>query len=426
MTQTFWFSPVPPSRTDIAQYSARIVPHLASLIDLRVLHPDESQAGHELGSQPMADVPTRALNASGLSLYNIGNNPVFHGTILRAAMRHPGIVILHDRALQDLCHAVLDDAAQGDESTGSYLAAMSHWYGRAGREAARAALAGDVPVSALAHDFPLFEVALRGAFGAVTHNPQIADEIAERFPGMPVATLPLPYAPATLRTQDLPPLLPDQPIRLVMFGYLNPNRRLCDFLRVWAKSPWKHRFELDLAGEINNWPEASAVMAETGLSDKIRDHGFLPEEQLDALIRQAHLVLNLRNPTMGEASGSQMRIWANGSTSVVSDTGWYSQLPEGSVLRITTDHEHDDLLALLDDLAQGHIDLAAIARRGGECLAASDPTTYAASLALWLQEERSAMFTRWTEATLIEAAARTYASCTPPRFVPKLPDRILA
>lgn len=426
MTPAFWFSPVPPSRTDIAQYSARVVPHLASLMDLRVLHPNASQAEEELYSCSMADVPMRALNASPLSLYNIGNNPLFHGDILRMAMRHPGIVILHDRALQDLCHAVLDDAPRGGRDASTYLAVMSHWYGRAGREAAHAALAGDVPVSAIANDFPLFEVALQGALGAVTHNPQMVAEIAERFPGMPVATLPLPYGPATQRTRDIPALSAGEPIRLVMFGYLNPNRRLCGFLRAWAQSPWKHRFELDLAGEINDRPEATAVVAEAGLSDQVRDHGFLPEEQLDALIKQAHLVLNLRNPTMGEASGSQLRIWANGAASVVSDTGWYGQLPEGSVLRITTDNEHHDLLVLLDDLAKGRIDLAAVARRGEECIAAGNPATYATSLVQWLAEQREAMFARWVETSLIEATARTYASCTPPRFVPKLPSRILA
>jgi glycosyltransferase involved in cell wall biosynthesis len=431
MSLTFWFSPVPPARTDIAQYSARVVPHLASLIDLKVVRPDAVQADspqedQQLGSHKAGGVTIHDLNASRLSLYNIGNNPAFHGQILRTGMQHPGIVILHDRALQDLCHAVLDDTCEGEESANSYQAAMSHWYGRAGREAARAALVGDVAVSALAHDFPLFEVALQGALGVVTHNPEVAVEIAERFPGMPVVTLHLPYGPTMGRAESAPVLRQDRPIRLIMFGYLNPNRRLCDFLRAWAQSPQRDRFELDLAGEMNNEPEVRAVIAEMGLGAQVRCHGFLPYDQLDALISHAHLALNLRNPTMGEASGSQLRIWANGVASVVSDTGWYRQIPEGSALRVSTQNEHRDLLALLDDLAECRIDLAAIARRGDECLAAGDPATYAASLAEWLVREREPMFTRWAETALIEATARTYALCTPRRFVPRLPARLLA
>lgn len=430
MSCTFWFSPVPPARTDIAQYSARVVPHLEKLIDLKVVCPDAVQAGNlgdnqDLDARKAGSVTVRDLNVARLSVYNIGNNPVFHGQILRTGMRHPGIVILHDRALQDLCHAVLDDACDDGESDSFYQAAMSHWYGRAGRDAARAVLAGDVAASSLTHDFPLFEVALQRALGAVTHNPEVAAEMADRFPGMPIATLPLPYAPPIRREKDVLALRQDEPIRLVMFGYLNPNRRLCDFLRTWAQSPWRGRFQLDLAGEMNNGPEIKAVIAELGLGGQVRSHGFLPDNQLDALIRQAHLALNLRNPTMGEASGSQLRIWANGVASVVSDTGWYRQLPEGSVLRVSTQNEHLDLLTLLENLAECRIDLAAIAQRGGECLAASDPAIYAASLAEWLTCEMEAMFTRWTETALIEATARTYALCTPRRFVPRLPTRLL-
>lgn len=430
MSCALWFSPVPPARTDIAQYSARVVPHLRKLIDLKVVCPDPVQAGspwdnQDLDSREAGSLTMRDLNVSGLSLYNIGNNPVFHGQILRASMRHPGIVILHDRALQDLCHAVLDDACADGESDSFYQAAMSHWYGRAGRDAARAARVGDVAVSSLAHDFPLFEVALQGALGAVTHNSEVGAEIADRFPGMPIATLPLPYSPSITGGQSGSVLRQDQSIRLVMFGYLNPNRRLGEFLRTWAQSPWRARFELDLAGEMNNGPEIEAVIAEMGLGAQVRSHGFLPDNQLDALIGQAHLALNLRNPTMGEASGSQLRIWANGTASVVSDTGWYRQLPQGSVLRVSTQNEHSDLLTLLENLAECRIDLAAIARRGGECLAAGDPATYSVSLAEWLTCGMEAMFTRWTETALIEATARAYALSTPRQFVPRLPARLL-
>lgn len=430
MSRTLWFSPMPPARTDIAQYSNRVVPYLASLMDLQVVRPDDgaptgsSQEG--LASLAAGSVTMRDLNSSRLSLYNIGNNPMFHAQILRTSMRHPGVVVLHDRSLQDLCHAVLDDGREGDENAASYLAAMTCWYGKPGREAARAALAGDVAISTLAHDFPLFEIALQGALGAVTHNPEVAAEIAERFPGMPVASLHLPYNRLAQREQAVPMLRADQPIRLVMFGYLNPNRRLCEFLQAWAQSHWRDRFVLDLAGEVNDGPQADALIAELGLTAQVRNLGFLPDYQLDDLIGQAHLVLNLRNPTMGEASGSQLRIWANAAASVVSDTGWYHQLPQGSVLRVSMQTEHRDLLTILDDLAGTRIDLAAVARCGSQCLAAADPAVYAASLAEWLVHEREPMFARWAETSLIEATARTYAQCTPTRVAPMLPARLLA
>jgi glycosyltransferase involved in cell wall biosynthesis len=215
-------------------------------------------------------------------------------------------------------------------------------------------------------------------------------------------------------------------IRLLMFGYMGPNRRLCDFLKIWARSPWKHRFTLDLVGEIHNRAEVQAVIAETGLGSRINDHGYLPDDALDGLIGRANLVLNLRNPTMGEASGSQLRIWANGAASVVSQTGWYARLPEGSVLRVTIAREQEDLLNLLDDLAHERVDLVSVANRGRACLVDCDPVAYAAALTQWLEQERDAIFARWAETALIERVARSYARCMPPHFMPRFPGRLLA
>lgn len=424
MKSAYWFSPVPPSRTDIAQYSVRVVSHLTSLINLEVIRPSGTPKG-DLLSRSAADLTIRELNSSRVCIYNVGNNPIFHGEILKISMRNPGVVVLHDRVIHDLCFDILDYDRDNINDGASYRAAMSYWYGRAGKEAARAALAGETTVSQIGKNFPLFEVAIRNALGVITHNQDITDEITERFPGLPVATLRLPYDNKIPAVQDHSVQRSDSPIRLMMFGYLNPNRRLSNFLQAWTNSPWRHRFHLDLAGEIYNRPEITAIIAETGLANQIQNHGFLPDNQLDALINQAHLVLNLRNPTMGEASGSQLRIWANGAASVVSNTGWYAQLPSGSALRVGIETEHSDLLTLLDDLAESRIDLAAIALRGKECLKACDPASYALELTEWLKRESESMSTRWFENALIEAAAGTYGRCAPPGFVPKLPERLL-
>ena len=38
-------------------------------------------------------------------------------------------------------------------------------------------------------------------------------------------------------------------------------------------------------------------------------HGYTPEKELNKVLEKSHLAINLRYPTMGEASGSQLRIW---------------------------------------------------------------------------------------------------------------------
>ena len=76
-------------------------------------------------------------------------------------------------------------------------------------------------------------------------------------------------------------------------------------------------------------------------------HGFVPESELDAALASAHLALNLRYPTKGEASGSQLRIWSHGLPSLVTRIGWYTELPADTVSFVRPEFLVEDVCAHL-------------------------------------------------------------------------------
>src|SRR5215217_5213395 len=49
------------------------------------------------------------------------------------------------------------------------------------------------------------------------------------------------------------------------------------------------------------------------------------------------VLVNLRSPTMGETSGSVIRGLVLGKPMVVSDVGWFAELPDGVALRVPVD-----------------------------------------------------------------------------------------
>ena len=49
------------------------------------------------------------------------------------------------------------------------------------------------------------------------------------------------------------------------------------------------------------------------------------------------VLVNLRSPTMGETSGSVIRGLALGKPMLVSDVGWFAELPDGVALKIPVD-----------------------------------------------------------------------------------------
>ncbi len=76
-------------------------------------------------------------------------------------------------------------------------------------------------------------------------------------------------------------------------------------------------------------------------------HGFVPAEDLEAALTSAHLAINLRFPTMGEASVSQLQIWDHALPSLVTRVGWYATLPQETVAFVRPEHEITDIQAHL-------------------------------------------------------------------------------
>lgn len=425
MMKLLWFSPLPPSETDVANFSVRLAIHLGELANVTFVHTGLADAAFP--SVPLSSITPRMMNRADLCIYQIGNDHDFHGSILELAQCHPGLVILHDRSIHEcvLRHLAHMQIRTGTSQLTSYRHIMARWHGVDGLAALGAAHGQQGDIRQLAERFPLFEVALDRALGVVSHNRQVIAEIQQRFPNLPSLCLSLPYdAP-----DDRPArFLGDSaaPFTLVMFGFMGTNRRLIEFVEAWGQVSHRDRFRLHLAGRIANWAQAEARLAELNLADYVTHHGFVTDAALDDMIRNADLAINLRNPTMGEASGSQLRIWANGCPSVVSDTGWYAELPDDAVLKVRIEGEHEDIVALLGNIATGRIDLNQISVNGFSRMKAHDPDKYCRDLMAWLDRETPRLQQYWFNKSVTGQLAQSYASITPLWFTPIMPENLLS
>ncbi len=351
-----WVSPLPPAETDIAHYTARILPELAEATDL-TLWTDAPRWDWRLERHapvrmlcPGRALPrdfageTRADGRAEAIFIHIGNSWVFHAGLLRLAMRVPSIVVLHDLAIQDLC---LGAVANGILPPDDYLSAMSRWYGQAGAEFGPRLLDGRMMPNDLAAVAPGFEIVLDRAAGVLTHTPLAFERVAARR-AMPAWRLELPFR----ATPGPPGRLPAHgPLRLVQFGHIWPNRRLLEVLDVLGALKDEIGFRFDIMGRVWDEQAVAARAAALGIAERVRVHGFVSEGELDRRLAEADLVFNLRWPTMGEASGSQLRIWNAGAPSVVTDAGWYSELDDSTVFKTRIESEAGDLTALLRRLA---------------------------------------------------------------------------
>lgn len=376
-----WFSPLPPAPTDIAHYTTRTLPALAQHAQV-TLWTDQTEWDKSLTQWAKvktwrgAEPDWTELNRADVSFYHIGNNPLFHGDIWRISRRNAGLVVLHDLRLHHFFDGLYRE--QANDRAG-YLAVMERFYGPTARaDAVRCYDTNASNINDMAQRYPFTALATENALGVIVHT-RPAFESLQHDARQPVIYAPLPFAASPLSSESSRADGP--PYRLIIFGYLGRNRRLKEILQALAALPERAQFQLDIYGEIADRAAIEAEIRFTGLVQQTQVHGFVPEPELDAALARAHLAFNLRYPTMGEASGSQLRIWAHALPSLVTEIGWYATLNAQAVAFVRPDHETADIIAHLQAFLIDPQRFAAMGQRGREILETEHaPAMYAASL----------------------------------------------
>lgn len=368
-----WFSPLPPASTDIAHYTTRVLPALAARAEVLLWTDaerwDKSLERHaEVRRYSAETMPPEELNRAALSVYHLGNNPLFHGSIWQLSLRHPGLVVLHDIRL----HHFFDGLYRVRwRDLNAYQAVMKKYYGEQGRLDAIDCFKQEARnIDWMAERYPLTELATENALGVLVHTRDAFEQL-KRVGARPLAYAPLPYGagPRPARLHDAQEggrgAGQGPPFRLIVFGYLGRNRRLESLLRALAEFPRRDHFRLDIYGELldDNRHLRASVRAQ-GLKGLVRVHGFVTEEELERALASAHLAVNLRYPTMGEASGSQLRIWSHALPSLVTQVGWYAGLPPSAVAHVRPSQEIQDIKAHLSGFLASPESFARMGERG--------------------------------------------------------------
>lgn len=336
-----WFSPVPPTRSSIALDTAAVLPALARRAEVTLwVHekkwlPELEKSARVRRYDPNA-MPWAEMNAADATIYHLGNEPRYHGPIWRVNRQHPGIVVLHDLNLQDFFTAMTDMSAL---TPGDYLRMMEFYHPGRGRSLGEAYLAGKKSLTEVGIECPLTGAGIENALGVAVHTETGRDTVAG-LTQLPVGYVPL-FAPAM---SALPARISHRgAYRIVVFGFLGANRRLQSILQALHLFPERNRFHLDIYGSIAHEKAFRRRVKELGLSALVTSHGFVAETELNFALARSDLAVNLRDPTMGEVSASQLRIWQHGLPSLVTDIGWYATLSDDLVAKVRRDFELEDI-----------------------------------------------------------------------------------
>lgn len=373
-----WASPLPPAKSGVADYTAILLPHLAKLMDV-CLWTDQTawDSGLERWAtvrhfDPSKGVPPELQNVADSAVapvLNLGNSPL-HYSFWKLSRLIPHVAVMHDVSLQHFFPHALRDVERNEAA---YIGAMREAYGAKGEDAAHRLLRGSTTVDEVSQTFPLAAYACSHSMAAIVHS-EFSRNWITRDGFAPAIRLPFPYpSRRPLQQRRLEP-----PYRIVLCGYFGSNRRLDHFLRALGSFPKRKQFRVDIYGTVWDPAYIGRILEETGLSRMVTLHGYRPLDELDDLLAGAHLAVNLRYPTMGEASMSQLQIWDSAITTMVTPIGWYGEQPEDTVLHVRKDQEETDVHRHLEAFLRDPREILNFGLRGKQLLETRhDPARYA-------------------------------------------------
>jgi len=333
-TNILWGSPLPPTRSGIADYAAELLPHLAREAEVTVLEPP----GWELpAGAPWIDAlrrlpPDAPAPTGSATLLHMGNNP-YHLWVARRLRRFGGIVVLHDSVLH---HLLVEEAAE-DGDWVRFSDELSQAHGDAGRALATARQLGYTGTLD-PFLFPARQVYLRHASAAIVHTVRAERDVAASCPGLPVCRVPL--AVAEPAPGDRPAwrerlrVLPGE-LLLVHLGFLTPAKGLAVVLRALAAmDELGLPVRLAVVGEGSEAAAFEAAVAAAGLRDRVVVWGFATAADLGGILAAADLGLVPRYPTAGETSAAALRFLAAGTPVAVAGYRQFLELSPDAAFRI--------------------------------------------------------------------------------------------
>jgi len=311
------FTPLPPADTGTADYAAGLIGELRSRLDLTVLD-----------AVPAAFDPS----AFDVLVYQIANNP-YHADIYSLALQHPGIVVLHEVNLHYLVQGLT--LHQGDEK--AYLREVMFEIFGPGYEQGHHVSPIHWPEPGA---FTMARRLLERSRGGIVHSACAAAEVRAKGFRAPLAVIPHGAEVRDLDTAACRASLGVEARSPVVgiFGYQRPDKRITECLRAFRLlldvAPGA---KLVIAGQGHPQVPLEEEIREFNLQSKVRILGFLDLGDWDRWLAACDIVLNLRNPTYGETSGTMMRAFGLGAAVMVSDLGSFRELPDDICLKIPVD-----------------------------------------------------------------------------------------
>ncbi|GAC1466172.1 MAG: hypothetical protein NVSMB9_06460 [Isosphaeraceae bacterium] len=362
-----FFSPLPPRKSGVSDYSAFLLDELRKHYTLDLFHdtgyvPQPALMNHEdMSCDYRLFERVAARKDYHAIVYQMGNSR-YHTYMYNILLKHPGLVTLHDFCLAGyhLYYGHMRGMGRGfiaDE--------LRRWYPE-DRVAIENALATwpesweEIARDCASKGWHLNRRILDAAQVMVVHSPWCARQTEKDTPEHSAKVVVIPHGIHPRRaTQSQRAAvrerfqLPQDALIIGSFGFVHPDKMSPQALDAFSViSPRNEKALFIFVGEEADGGVVQRHAQALGIDHRVRFLGRQPAEAFIALMSVTDVGVNLRlPPTNGETSGALLNLLAAGVPTVVTDVATFSDYPTTVVRKVHWETEGQaGLLRAMADL----------------------------------------------------------------------------
>lgn len=303
------------------------------------------------------------IRRADVSIYHIGDNFKLHEGGVHWLTEFPGLVCLHDFFLGHLFYGWAQTHRTQAE------AILQNWYGEGMAERFFSFSDSVSFIEGTREVMPMTEWICSQADGVVTHSRWGCDRVMNSCPG-PVRVVPLAYNTITPpANRAISKSAGCKTLQLLTIGNVNPNKRIESVIQAIGLSPsLKNCVSYRVVGAVEPKMKNSLLALADQLGVNLEISGEIDNNDLAHAITESDVISCLRWPSLEAASASAIETMLYGKAVIVTNTGFYTEIPDSCVIKINHANEIPELQSVLEDLLENKrrlISLGTEAQRWG-------------------------------------------------------------
>ena len=276
-------------------------------------------------------------------IYQIGDNFQLHMGCLEWLPKLPGVICLHDYFLGNLFWGWSQNRPREEAYAilrGLYGNEVEGYFNHNNAESF---------IEATHNMMPMTEWVASMAQAIAVHSSWDIDRVISVCSG-PVRVIPLAYDKPPASVNPFNEVKPNMFVVLTI-GHINTNKRAQSVIRaIGASDTIRKKTLYRLVGQIEPNVVSELTLLAKSLDVNLQISGKVDDQALACALSQADVVSCLRWPTLEAASASAIEAMLYAKPVIVTNVGFYSELPNECVVKISPKHEFDELRVALEKL----------------------------------------------------------------------------